>query len=178
MELTRPELGGRQLQPQPQVAAFFERRCCAVQYIVSDPGSGACAIIDPVLDYDEKSGSIATGSADALLAVRRRAGFAGGLDPGYAPPRGSSLRRGLSARADRGAQGIGERVIEVQRLWADIYNLPDRSWVGGPCWDRLFGDGDRFTIGEIAAEVLFSPGHTLASVTYVIGNAALFTTPY
>jgi hypothetical protein len=54
-------------QCEPDVAGFFERRTCAIQYVVSEPETGACAIIDPVLDYDERSGSIATASADALL---------------------------------------------------------------------------------------------------------------
>ena len=68
--------------------------------------------------------------------------------------------------------GIGERVVEVQRLWKDIYNLPGAFRTDGSQWGRLFADGDRFAIGELEVEVVFSPGHTLASVTYVAGNAA------
>jgi glyoxylase-like metal-dependent hydrolase (beta-lactamase superfamily II) len=70
------------------------------------------------------------------------------------------------------ATGIGERVTEVQRLWKQIYNLPDTVATDGSQWDHLFADGERFTIGEVEASVLLSPGHTLSSVTYVIGNAA------
>jgi glyoxylase-like metal-dependent hydrolase (beta-lactamase superfamily II) len=66
---------------------------------------------------------------------------------------------------------IGERVIEVQKLWKSIYNLADVS-MDGAQWDHLFADGERFAVGDIEARVLLSPGHTLCSVTYVIGNAA------
>jgi glyoxylase-like metal-dependent hydrolase (beta-lactamase superfamily II) len=68
--------------------------------------------------------------------------------------------------------GIGDRVTEVQRLWKKIYNLPDTVPTDGSQWDHLFADGEGFTIGEMEASVLPSPGHTLSSVTYVIGNAA------
>src|SRR3954469_23332145 len=68
--------------------------------------------------------------------------------------------------------GVLERVVEVQRLWKDIYNLPDAFAPDGSQWDRLFVDGDRFAIGNLEAQALSSPGHTLASVTYVVGDAA------
>jgi glyoxylase-like metal-dependent hydrolase (beta-lactamase superfamily II) len=67
---------------------------------------------------------------------------------------------------------IGERVTDVQRLWKDIYNLPPSFRTDGSQWDRLFADGDVFHIGDLEARVLFSPGHTPASVTYVVGDAA------
>jgi glyoxylase-like metal-dependent hydrolase (beta-lactamase superfamily II) len=70
------------------------------------------------------------------------------------------------------ATGIGERVTEVQKLWKKIYNFPDTVRTDGSQWDHLFADGERFTVGEMEARVLLSPGHTLSSVTYVIGNAA------
>ena len=61
--------------------------------------------------------------------------------------------------------GIGDRVTEVQRLWKQIYNLPDTVPADGSQWDHLFADGERFTVGEMGAWVLLSPGHTLCSVT-------------
>jgi glyoxylase-like metal-dependent hydrolase (beta-lactamase superfamily II) len=66
---------------------------------------------------------------------------------------------------------IGARIVEVQKLWKAIYNWPDFP-ADGSQWDRLFEAGDSFAIGSIPARVLFSPGHTLASITYVIGDAA------
>jgi glyoxylase-like metal-dependent hydrolase (beta-lactamase superfamily II) len=70
------------------------------------------------------------------------------------------------------ATGIGERVSEVQKLWKRIYNLPDSVPTDGSQWDHLFADGERFRVGEMEASVLLSPGHTLCSITYVIGDAA------
>ena len=67
---------------------------------------------------------------------------------------------------------IGERVVEVQRLWKELYNLPDTFPVDGSQWDHLLADGERFAVGEMEARVLLSPGHTLCSITYMIGNAA------
>ena len=65
----------------------------------------------------------------------------------------------------------GAHVVEVQRLWADIYNLPTLP-TDGSQWDRLFADDEVFTIGDLQMKVLFSPGHTLSSITYVAGDAA------
>ncbi|OYV36148.1 MAG: MBL fold metallo-hydrolase, partial [Rhodospirillales bacterium 20-64-7] len=67
---------------------------------------------------------------------------------------------------------IGEKVIEVQKLWKSIYNLPDSFRTDGSQWDRLFADNETFQIGELDVRVLLTPGHTLASVAYVAGDAA------
>jgi glyoxylase-like metal-dependent hydrolase (beta-lactamase superfamily II) len=110
---------------QPQVDAFFERRTCSVQYVVSDPATPCCAVIDPVLDYDEKSGSIATWSADALLAfiVDHDLTVEWILDT---HPHADHFSAAGYLKDRTGAQTvIGERVVEVQRLWKEIYHLPD-----------------------------------------------------
>ena len=156
----------------PQVAGFFDRRTCSVQYVVADPISRECAIIDPVLDYDEKSGSMATKSADTLLRYIAEQNLHVGwiLDT---HPHADHLSAASYLRARTGAStGIGERIVEVQALWKTIYNLPDTFRSDGSQWVRLFADGDRFAVGSLEAAVLFSPGHTLASVAYVIGDAA------
>jgi glyoxylase-like metal-dependent hydrolase (beta-lactamase superfamily II) len=67
---------------------------------------------------------------------------------------------------------IGEKVVEVQKLWKGLYNLPDTFRTDGSQWDRLFADDERFTIGKADVEVMFTPGHTLASIAYIIGDAA------
>jgi len=154
------------------VAGLFERRTCSIQYVVSDPATGACALIDPVLDYDEKSGSTATASADALLQYvsEQNLDVCWILDT---HPHADHLSAAAYLREKTGAPtGIGERVIEVQRLWKSIYNVPDTFALDGSQWDCLFADGDRFAIGSVEARVFFSPGHTLASVTYVVVDAA------
>ncbi|MDF2811237.1 MAG: beta-lactamase domain protein [Microvirga sp.] len=154
------------------MAAFFDRRTCSVQYVVSDPATGECAFIDPVLDYDEKSGSIATDTADGLL----RYVSAEGLKPKWVldtHPHADHLSAvDYLKRATGARSGIGEKIVEVQRLWKAIYNLPDAFRTDGSQWDCLLADGDRFALGELEVEVLFCPGHTLASITYAVGDAA------
>jgi glyoxylase-like metal-dependent hydrolase (beta-lactamase superfamily II) len=156
----------------PQVDAFFEPRTCSVQYVVSDPATRACALVDPVLDYDEKSGCTATASADALLAHVRERGLTVEWILDTHPHADHFSAAGYLKDRTGARTGIGERVVDVQRLWTGIYNLGDGVRTDGSQWDRLFADGDVFPIGSLEARVLFSPGHTLASVTYVVGDCA------
>lgn len=154
-----------------QVNAFFERRTCSIQYVVSDPATRHCALIDPVLDYDEKSGSVATMSADALLDFVRKHDLKVEwiLDT---HPHADHFSAAAYLKEQTGAKtAIGERIVDVQRLWKKIYNLVDFP-ADGSQWDRLLADGDVFQIGTMDVKVLFSPGHTLASITYVAGDAA------
>lgn len=83
----------------------------------------------------------------------------------------SFLGRAVPEARTAAPTAIGERIVEVQKLWKAIYNWPDFP-ADGSQWDRLFGDGEVFRVGTLPARVLFSPGHTLASITYVIGDAA------
>ena len=164
--------GKARANPLPRVEAFFEHRTCSVQYVLSDPVTGTCAIIDPVLDYDERSGSVATNSADALLAYVGENGFnvAWSLDT---HPHADHLSAADYLKQKTGAPtGIGETVVEVQKLWKSLYNLPATFPTDGSQWDRLFANGDRFRVGSLDVDVIFSPGHTLASVTYLAGDAA------
>ena len=157
----------------PNVAGFFDPRTFSVQYVVSDSETKQCAIIDPVLDYDEKSGATATHHADELLDYVREQGFKVQwiLDT---HPHADHFSAAHYLQQQTGAQtAIGERVMEVQKLWKRLYDFDDTQLrVGGDYWDRLFADGDTFRVGEIDAQVMLSTGHTLASVTYVIGDAA------
>ncbi|XUO83159.1 MBL fold metallo-hydrolase [Halomonas sp. KM007] len=155
----------------PHVAGFFDPRTFSVQYIVSDPATGQCAIIDPVLDFDEKSGATATFCADALLKYVEDQGLTVVwiLDT---HPHADHFSAAQYLKEKTGAPtAIGQYVTKVQALWKEIYHWPDMA-VDGRQWDRLFVEGDTFTIGELSARVLHSPGHTLASITYVIGDTA------
>jgi len=155
----------------PDVAGFFDPRTFSVQYVVSDPATGKCAIIDPVHDFDEKSGATATHHADELLAYVEEKGLEVEwvLDT---HPHADHFSAARYLKEKTGAPtAIGEKVVEVQKLWKKIYHWPDLR-ADGSQWDRLFADGDTFRIGELEARVMFSPGHTLASITYVIGDAA------
>jgi glyoxylase-like metal-dependent hydrolase (beta-lactamase superfamily II) len=154
-----------------QVDAFFERRTCSIQYVVSDPATRHCALIDPVLDYDEKSGSVATMSADALLDFVRKHDLKVEWILDTHPHADHFSAAGYLKEQTGAKTAIGERIVDVQRLWKKIYNLVDFH-ADGSQWDRLMADGDVFQIGTMDVKVLFSPGHTLASITYVAGDAA------
>ncbi|TAA53781.1 MBL fold metallo-hydrolase [Shinella sp. JR1-6] len=156
---------------RPDIAAFFDPRTWSVQYVIADPATKACAIVDPVLDFDEKSGTTATDNADRLLDFVR----AEGLDLQWildTHPHADHLSAAAYLKDKTGAPtAIGAHIIDVQKLWADIYNWPTLR-ADGSQWDQLFDHGDTFHIGGIKTGVLFSPGHTLASITYVAGDAA------
>lgn len=156
---------------RPDIAAFFDPRTWSVQYVIADPATKACAIVDPVLDFDEKSGTTATDNADRLLDFIR----AEGLDVQWildTHPHADHLSAAAYLKDKTGAPtAIGAHIVDVQKLWADIYNWPTLR-TDGSQWDQLFDHGDTFHIGGIKTGVLFSPGHTLASITYVAGDAA------
>ncbi|SCB56180.1 TIGR01244 family protein [Rhizobium aethiopicum] len=156
---------------RPQVKAFFEPHTCSVQYVVFDPVTKRCAIVDPVLDFDEMSGATGTVNADAMLAFieSERMTVEWILDT---HPHADHFSAAHYLQEKTGAPtAIGVHVTDVQRLWKAIYNWPALA-TDGSQWDRLFADGDTFEIGGLTGRVMFSPGHTLASVTYVIGDAA------
>lgn len=155
----------------PIIDAFHDERTGSVQYIVIDPATRRCAIIDPVLDYDEASGSTCTTHADALLAHVKSNDLKVDwiLDT---HPHADHFSAIAYLRDKTGAPtAIGARVVDVQEIWKTLYNLASLR-TDGTQWDRLFSDGDRFQIGTIEATVMASPGHTKASITYLIGNAA------
>jgi len=155
---------------KPLVKGFFDERTFSVQYVVADPETKKCAIVDPVFDFDEKSGATSTRNADAILSYVDEQGFEVEriLDT---HPHADHFSAAQYLKEKTGAPtAIGEKVIEVQRLWKGIYNWPDFP-ADGSQWDKLFAEGETFQVGNIPARVLFSPGHTLASITYVIGDA-------
>ncbi|MFC0387657.1 MBL fold metallo-hydrolase [Roseomonas vinacea] len=156
----------------PEVEAFFDKRTSSLQYVVWDPLTGACAVIDPVLDFDEKSGATATRSADAILAFieKRQLSLDWILDT---HPHADHFSAAGYLQDRTGApKATGENITRVQKLWKGLYNLPDNFRTDGSQWDRLFADGDRFRIGNLDASVIFCPGHTMTSITFVVGDAA------
>lgn len=164
------EMGDESLQ-SPNVAAFHDPRTGSLQYVVSAPDTGDCAIIDPVLDFDEKSGGVATTSADRLLEYVRSHGLRLQWILDTHPHADHLTAADYLKRRTGAPTAIGARITAVQKLWADIYDLPSLA-TDGSQWDRLFDHGDAFEIGRMPVRVLFSPGHTLASITYLVGDAA------
>lgn len=157
---------------RPDVKGFFEKRTCSIQYVVSDPVTKRAAIIDPVLDFDPKSGATATSSADELLAYIAEEGLTLDWILDTHPHADHLSAAGYLKQRTGAPTAIGERVVLVQELWKGIYNLPKDFPTDGSQWDRLFADGERFEIGELEVEVMFTPGHTLASIGYLVGDAA------
>jgi glyoxylase-like metal-dependent hydrolase (beta-lactamase superfamily II) len=156
----------------PDVMGFYDAPTGSIQYIVTDPSTKKCAIIDPVLDFDPRSGSTRTTSADRLLRYIDARGLTLEWILDTHPHADHFSAAGYLKDQTGAPTAIGERVVEVQRLWKTLYNLPDTFPMDGSQWDHLFADGERFAVGELEARVLLSPGHTLCSITYVIGNAA------
>ena len=156
----------------PIVHGFYDEGTGSVAYVVADPGTGRCAVVDPGLGFDWDSGATDTRLADEIADHVRARGLAAEwvLDT---HPHADHLSAVAYLGERLGAPtGIGERVAAVQKIWAGIYNLPDLRARGRRHWDRLFAEGDRFRVGGLEVEVAFSPGHTAASVTYVVGDAA------
>ena len=155
----------------PVVQGFYDERTHSIQYVATCPATKLCALIDPVLDFDATSGKTGTMSADALLAYVSEHGLTVQwiLDT---HPHADHLSAAQYLKEKTGAPtAIGARIVDVQALWAKIYGWPDMRCDGSQ-WDKLFDDGERFRIGEIDAHILFSPGHTMASISYVVGDAA------
>ncbi len=155
---------------QPNVKAFFDEATNTVTYLVADPATGRAAVIDPVLDYDHRSGKASASSADAILrdAAERGLHIDWILET---HAHADHLTAAPYLRAKTGAKvGIGEQIRAVQVLFRPVFNLDDVS--GDGCeFDRLFRDGDTFAIGDLTVSVMHTPGHTPACVSYRIGNA-------
>ncbi|OYR17715.1 metallo-beta-lactamase superfamily protein [Brucella grignonensis] len=170
-DASRAWLASHRRISKPDVKGFYDPKTGSIQYVVSDPATNACAIIDPVLDYDEKSGATKTEHADEILAYVAEHGLIVEwiLDT---HPHADHFSAARYLKEKTGAStAIGARVVDVQTLWKKIYNWPDFANDGSQ-WDRLFEEGETFKLGTIDAKVMFSPGHTLASITYVIGDSA------
>jgi glyoxylase-like metal-dependent hydrolase (beta-lactamase superfamily II) len=153
------------------VQTFWDETTGSWQYVVHDPETRKGVVIDPVLDFDQQSGSVMTQNAERILDHVEREGLdiLRILDTHPHADHFSAacwLAERLGAR-----RGIGEKATGVQELWRDFYHTPDFP-CDGRQWDDLWADGDTFEVGELEGRVMFTPGHTLASVSYVIGDAA------
>jgi glyoxylase-like metal-dependent hydrolase (beta-lactamase superfamily II) len=156
----------------PDIKAFFDPATHTVSYVVSDPRTRDCAIIDSVLDYEPKSGRTSTHSADSIVEYVRRAGLqTRWILETHAHADHLSAAQYLK-RALGGMVGVGEHIKDVQRTFAGVFNLGVDFPSDGSQFDHLFQDGETFVIGEASARVMHTPGHTPACVTYLIGDAA------
>ncbi|MFN3723481.1 MAG: MBL fold metallo-hydrolase [Paracoccaceae bacterium] len=156
----------------PVVASFWDEPTGSWQYVVHDSATLRGAIIDPVWNFDPLSGATSTRDAHKILAYVQENGITVDwiLDT---HPHADHFSAAAWLKDRLGAPtAIGEHVVKVQKLWKDIYHLGDDFQADGHQWDRLFADGETFQLGHLPVQVMFCPGHTMASVTYVVGDAA------
>lgn len=155
----------------PDIQAFFDPQTSTVTYLVSDPATKTAAIIDPVLDYEPKAAHLTSTSIDAVLKAAADKGLKieWALDT---HAHADHLSAADYVRAKTGAKvGIGARITEVQKAFRGLFHV-EESVSDGAVFDALFADGDRFALGALEIEVMHTPGHTPACITYVIGDAA------
>jgi glyoxylase-like metal-dependent hydrolase (beta-lactamase superfamily II) len=155
---------------QPIIHAFFDEPTNTVSYLVADPATKQAAVVDPVLDYDHKSGKASAKSADAILAKASAEGFTISLVL-ETHVHADHLSGAPYIKVKTGAKvAIGERIREVQKIFRPVFNATDVSGDGSE-FDILFEDGDTFQIGNLKGEVIATPGHTPACVSYRINDS-------
>ncbi|MFN7270019.1 MAG: MBL fold metallo-hydrolase [Cereibacter sp.] len=159
-------------RPPADVRAFFDEATNTVSYVVKDPASAACAVIDSVLDFDYASGRTDTRSADAIIAdVTARGLRVDWVLETHVHADHLSAAPYVQQRVG-GRIGIGEKITVVQDTFGKVFNEGTEFQRDGSQFDRLFEDGDSFSVGGLTARVMHTPGHTPACLTYVIGDAA------
>ena len=157
---------------KPEVQGFFDPATNTISYIVKDPGSDACAVIDSVMDIDYAAGRIAYDHADEIIAeIRRRGLTLEWLIETHVHADHLSAAPYIQQKLG-GKIGIGANITVVQETFGKVFNEGTEFQRDGSQFDRLFVDGDAYRIGEMTAFVIHTPGHTPACMTHVIGDAA------
>jgi len=155
---------------KPHIQAFFDEPTFTVSYLVGDPATRQAVVIDPVLDFDPASGKADGRSAQRILDAAQAGGWTIAMVL-ETHAHADHLSAAPLIKAKTGALiGIGEHIREVQTIFRPIFDATDLK-TDGSDFDRLFADGERFSVGEMEIEVLHTPGHTPADVSYVIGDA-------
>lgn len=166
----KPHPGAKKdIMEQPLIRAFFDEATNTVSYLIWDPATKDGAVIDPVLDWDNRSGEADTASADALIAAAAEAGVTiRWVLETHA--HADHLTAAPYIKARTGAPiGIGEHIRDVQKIFRPVFDMQDLKPEGAD-FDRLFKDGESFALGSLIVEVLHVPGHTPADVAYRIGS--------
>ncbi|MBD8732563.1 MBL fold metallo-hydrolase [Pseudomonas sp. CFBP 13710] len=157
-----------------QIEGFYDTATSTVSYVIFEAPGGACAIVDPVLDYDAKAGRIRTDNADRIIAFVDSHGLqVQWLLETHAHADHLSASAYLKAKLG-GKIGIGAQITVVQGAFRDIYNLEPDFLLDGSQFDTLFEADEIFHIGSIPVQVLHVPGHTPADVAYRVGDTQVF----
>ncbi|MDZ7669885.1 MAG: MBL fold metallo-hydrolase [Gammaproteobacteria bacterium] len=155
-----------------EVRGFFDEATNTVSYVLIDPATSRCAIIDPVWDYDPKSGRTDIAQAKQIEAFVRDRGLTVELileTHAHADHLSASqyLKGVFSAPV-----AIGEHIVEVQKIFKEVFYFGDDFPADGSQFDRLIADGERFNVGKLELRAMHTPGHTPACMTYVCGASA------
>ncbi|CUX83332.1 MAG: Zn-dependent hydrolase [Roseibaca calidilacus] len=157
---------------KPEVTSFFDDATNTITYVVRDPEGSSCAIIDSVLDFDYASGRTDTSSADAVIAFVQDKGYrVEWLLETHVHADHLSAAPYLQEKLG-GKIGIGHNITIVQDTFGKVFNEGTEFQRDGSQFDQLFSEGDSIHIGQLRVDVLHTPGHTPACLTYVIGDAA------
>ncbi|RPT54703.1 MBL fold metallo-hydrolase [Pseudomonas aeruginosa] len=157
---------------KPDITAFFDPATSTYSYVVRDPSSRACAIVDPVLDYDPAAGRTSHASAERLIAhVRQHDLQVEWLLETHVHADHLSAAIFLQ-RELGGCLAIGARITQVQAKFSGLFNLGEAFPVDGRQFEHLFEDGESFRIGALECRALHTPGHTPACMTYLVGDSA------
>jgi glyoxylase-like metal-dependent hydrolase (beta-lactamase superfamily II) len=157
---------------KPEVSAHFDPATNTISYIVKDPASDHCAIVDSVMDIDYAAGRITYDHADALIAEIEKRGLT--LDwiiETHVHADHLSAAPYIQAKLG-GKIGVGEKIMVVQETFGKVFNEGTEFQRDGSQFDALFKDGDTYQIGDMQAVALYTPGHTPACMVHVMGNAA------
>jgi glyoxylase-like metal-dependent hydrolase (beta-lactamase superfamily II) len=153
------------------IEAFFDPATWTVTYVGADPRTGRAAVIDPVLDYDFKSGRTSTASADRVLAYVAALGLqVDWILETHAHADHLSGAHYLKAQTG-GRIAIGEKIRAVQSTFKAIFNLDESFPPDGRQFDHLFKDGEKFMIGSVEVTALWVPGHTPADIAYLVDDS-------
>ena len=156
----------------PEVTGFFDDDSNTISYILKDPASSACAVIDAVMDIDYAAGRLSYQSADAMIAFITDNGLS--LEWLIETHAHADHLSGAPYIQDKlgGRIGIGADIIKVQEEFGKVFNEGTEFQRDGSQFDRLFNDGDTYTIGSLQVFTMHTPGHTPACMTHVAGDAA------
>ena len=156
----------------PDVRSYFDITTNAACYILKDPESNACAVVDSILDFDMASGTTHTAHADMLInEIKKNSWNLEWIIETHVHADHLSAAPYLSQKIG-GKIAIGSNINAVQKVFGKIFNAGTEFQMDGSQFDRLFEDEDSFNVGQMEVEVMHTPGHTPASVTYVVGDAA------
>ncbi len=160
------------IECRPEVAPFFDEGTNTFSYVVKDPSSNACAVVDSVMELDYAAGRLSLAGADKIVEyIKTRKLKLEWLIETHVHADHLSAAPYIQQQLG-GKIGIGEHIVTVQETFGKIFNAGTEFERDGSQFDRLFADGDRYFVGEMACVAMHTPGHTPACMVHVMGEVA------